>query len=66
MYKGTCDIGMASRDLKASEKEVLTGLTIARDGIAVVVNNQNPLSNISLADLRGIYTGNIRFWNQVK
>ncbi|MCR5028065.1 MAG: substrate-binding domain-containing protein [Fibrobacter sp.] len=64
--EGTCDIGMASRNLKASEKEVLTGLTIARDGIAVVVNNQNPLSNISLADLRGIYTGNIRFWNQVK
>ena len=60
--EGTCNIGMASRDLKASEKEVLTSLTIARDGIAVIVNNKNPQTNLSKETLRQIYTGLIRNW----
>lgn len=64
--EGTCDIGMASRDLKASESDVLTSLTIARDGIAVIVNNNNVHSNMVLASLREIYTGSIRDWNQVR
>jgi phosphate transport system substrate-binding protein len=64
--EGTCDIGMASRNLKPSESEVLTGLTIARDGIAVIVNLQNAVSDLPLATLRGIYTGSIRFWEQAK
>lgn len=64
--EGTCDIGMASRNLKASESEILSGLTIARDGIAVIVNRQNPKSDLSLATLRGIYTGSIRFWEQAE
>ena len=62
----TCDIGMASRNLKPSELEALTPQTIARDGIAVIVNKQNQISNISLAKLRDIYTGLIRKWNDVK
>lgn len=64
--EGTCDIGMASRNLKSSESEILSGLTIARDGIAVIVNRQNPKSDLSLATLRGIYTGSIRFWEQAR
>ena len=64
--EGTCDIGMASRNLKPNELEVLTSRTIARDGIAVIVNKQNQISNISLAKLRDIYTGLIRKWNDVK
>lgn len=64
--EGTCDIGMASRNLKASESEVLTGLTIARDGIAVIVNRQNAISDIPLSKLREIYTGSLRFWEQVQ
>lgn len=64
--EGTCDIGMASRNLKPSESEILSGLTIARDGIAVIVNRQNPKSDLSLATLRGIYTGSIRFWEQAR
>lgn len=63
--EGTCDIGMASRDLKASESDVLTSLTIARDGIAVIVNQNNVHSNMALANLREIYTGSIRDWNQI-
>lgn len=64
--EGTCDIGMASRNLKPSELEALTPQTIARDGIAVIVNKQNKVSNISLAKLRDIYTGLIRKWKDVK
>lgn len=64
--EGTCDIGMASRNLKPSELEALTPQTIAQDGIAVIVNKQNKVSNISLAKLRDIYTGLIRKWNDVK
>ena len=64
--EGTCDIGMASRNLKPSELEALTPQTIARDGIAVIVNKQNQISNISLAKLRDIYTGLIRKRNDVK
>lgn len=64
--EGTCDIGIASRNLKPSELEALTPQTIARDGIAVIVNKQNQISNISLAKLRDIYTGLIRKWNDVK
>ena len=64
--EGTCDIGMASRNLKPSELEALTPQTIARDGIAVIVNKQNQISNISLAKLRDIYTGLIRMWSDVK
>ena len=64
--EGTCDIGMASRNLKPSELEALTPQTIARDGIAVIVNKRNQISNISLAKLRDVYTGLIRKWNDVK
>lgn len=61
--EGTCDIGMASRDLKSSEKDVLNILTIARDGIAVIVNSKNPQDNLNKETLRQIYTGLIRNWN---
>ncbi len=64
--EGTCDIGMASRNLKPSESEVLAGLTIARDGIAVIVNRQNAVSDMPLSKLREIYTGSLRFWEQVQ
>jgi len=58
---GTCDIGMASRDLKDSE----TGLvltTIAQDGIAVIVNNENPISGLTKEQVRSIFTGVIVNW----
>ena len=61
--EGTCDIGMASRDLKSSEKDVLNSLTIARDGIAVIVNSKNPQDNLNKETRRQIYTGLIRNWN---
>lgn len=62
---GTFDIGMASRELKDSEKEQLTERSIALDGIAVVVNNKNPLSNVSSEQVNGIFTGEITTWNEL-
>ncbi len=63
---GICDIGMASRDLKDSEKESLTDLSIAIDGIAVIVNNNNPLEDISTDMIKQIYTGAVTDWAAVQ
>lgn len=60
---GTCDIGMASRELKDSEKEVLTPTVIAMDGIAIVVNNENTLDDISSEDVKKVYTGEVTTWD---
>lgn len=55
---GTCDIGMASRELKDSEKSAgLTNQVIALDGIAVIVNNKNSASNITSEQVKAIFTG---------
>ena len=56
---GAADIAMASRDLKDEEKEKLTPRVIATDGIAVVVNKESKLSNLSLNSLKEIFAGNI-------
>ena len=53
---GTCDIGMASRNLKDSEKEKLTSYEIALDGIAIVVNPKNTNSNITSEQVKDIFT----------
>ena len=65
--EGVCDIGMASRDLKDSEIEKgLTGTTIAMDGIAVIVNNDSPVEELSSDSVKGIYTGEITDWVDVQ
>ena len=61
---GVSDIGMASRTLKDSESS-LTGTTIAMDGIAVIVNNENEIGNLTSEQLRSIYTGEITDWNDI-
>lgn len=63
---GICDIGIASRELKNSETaKGVKEITIAMDGIAVIVNNANPLSNISKAQVEQIFTGEVTKWNKV-
>lgn len=62
---GICDIGMASRELKASEAAVLTPVRIAMDGIAVIVSNSNPVENLTLGQIRDIFTGAVTLWNEV-
>lgn len=64
---GKCDIGMASRDLKDTElSKGLTSTKIAIDGIAVIVNNENPLDNITTAQVKSIYKGETATWGDVK
>lgn len=61
---GTLDIGMASRDLKDSEIEAgLTGTKIAMDGIAVVINHENPAEDLSSETVKAIFTGEATEWD---
>ena len=63
--EGRCDIGLSSRALKDEEAATLTGTTLALDGIAVIVNKNNPVSDLSLEQIAKIYTGEITNWSQV-
>ena len=62
---GKCDIGMASRDLKEEETGV-KATKIALDGIAVIVNNDNPTDEISSDMVKQIFTGEVTKWQDVK
>ena len=63
---GTSDIGMASRELKDSETEQgLTATTIAMDGIAVVVNLDNPTANLTSDQVKGVYVGDVTSWDEL-
>ena len=62
---GSCEIGMASRALKDAEAAELTGVTIAMDGIAVIVNHENPASDLSVEQIGAIYTGDVTNWNEL-
>jgi len=65
--EGVCDIGMASRDLKDSELEAgLTPTVIAMDGIAVVVNNESPVAELTSENVKDIFTGEITDWADVQ
>ena len=64
---GLCDIGMASRELKDSEKELkLQSEVIAIDGIAVIVNNENEVSDLTSAQIKDIFTGTALDWKEVR
>ncbi len=63
--EGICDIGMASRDLKDTEADV-TATTIAQDGIAVIVNNENPVENLTSDQVKAIFTGETTSWADVQ
>lgn len=64
---GTCDIGMASRELKDSEIELgLSSTVIAMDGIAVIVNTNNPAEDYTVDQVKDIFTGAAATWEDVK
>lgn len=63
---GTCDIGMASRELKDSETEGgLTAAVIAMDGITVIVNNDCPVNGLTGEQVKDIFTGNAGTWSEI-
>jgi phosphate transport system substrate-binding protein len=63
---GSYDIGMSSRELKEEEASDLNRHILAIDGIAVIVNKENPISDISSENITKIYTGEIAKWSSVK
>jgi phosphate transport system substrate-binding protein len=63
---GTCDIGMASRDLKDSEKSELTAIEIALDGVAVIVNPDNTVDALTSAQVRSIFIGETTKWSEIE
>ena len=62
---GSYDIGMASRELKDDEAAEFDNQVIATDGIAVVVNNANPLDELSADQVKDIYVGNVSTWDEI-
>ncbi len=62
---GTIDLGMASRELKDSETSDLEYTAIALDGIAVIVNKANPCTDLSVDQLKAIYSGEVENWADV-
>ena len=64
--EGVCDIGMASRDLKDEETaKGAQGQVIAMDGIAVVVNNENPVEDLTAEQVKDIYVGDTTDWSEL-
>ena len=61
---GAAEIGMSSRDLKESERH-LWSVEIAKDGLAMIINPGNPVRNLTLAQIRGIYSANILNWSEL-
>ena len=62
---GTCDIAMASRELKESELAALAPTQIALDGIAIIVNQGNPVETLAKEQVKAIFTGEMLSWSEV-
>lgn len=65
VLEGTCDIGMASRELKDDET-VLNDTAIALDGIAIIVSPDNPIEDLTLQQICDIYTGTVTSWSELE
>ncbi|MGN0466254.1 MAG: substrate-binding domain-containing protein [Lachnospiraceae bacterium] len=63
--QNTSDIGMSSRELKDYEKELLDTTVIAKDGVAVIVNEKNPVENLTKEQLEMIYSGKVKEWSDL-
>lgn len=66
VLEGTCDVGLASRDLKDEESsQGLTATVFALDGIAIIVNSENPVADLTLDQIAALATGEITNWSEV-
>ena len=61
----SCDIGLASRDLKPEEATDLNGTVVAIDGIAMIVNKENPVKDLTIEQIAALYKGEITNWSEV-
>lgn len=65
--QGICDIGMASRELKDTEiSGGLKATVIAKDGIAIIINKNNTIDNLTKDQVKAIYIGAIKEWSEIK
>ena len=65
VMEGRCDIGLASRDLKEDEAKDLQETIVAIDGIGIIVNSDNPITDLTIEQIGDIYTGEIDNWKDV-
>lgn len=65
VQEGRCDIGLSSRSLKAEEKVNLNETIVAVDGIAVIVNPENTVTDLTVNEIAQIYTGEITNWSEI-
>ncbi len=65
VQEGRCDIGLSSRDLKDEEASGLNATVLAYDGIAIIVNPENPVDDLSVESIKKIYTGDITNWSEL-
>lgn len=64
--RGECDLAVSSRDLKDYESELLTSKAFAKDGIAIVVNKDNPVEDLSVKQIKKLYDGDCKKWSDLK
>jgi len=65
VHMGIADIGMSSRSLKKAEKQESICHVLARDGVGIVVNSENPVATLSNQQIVGIFTGRVKNWSEV-
>ncbi len=65
VFEGRCDIGLSSRNLNDDEKATLNETVVAIDGIAVIVNNQNTVEDLTIEQIAGVYKGEITNWSEL-
>ena len=63
--EGTAQIGMSSRELKDEEKTNVQGIVLAQDGIAVIVNKDNPAEDITMEQIKNIFNGSMTAWGEL-
>ncbi len=64
--RGEADMAMSSRQLKSYEAELLQSQPVARDGIAIIVNEKNPLTNLTKEQIQGLFNGSWKQWGSMK
>ena len=65
VQEGRCDIGLSSRNLKDEEAKDLVGTVVAIDGIAIILNPENPIADLTIDQIAQLYKGEITNWKEI-